>query len=300
MNIYDGTHVWIWEPWNVYGGDVNQLIVECKKRGIDGVIIKFANGSLANDPVSQRFMDYFKRFTGALKAAGITVGGWIYQYLNDPLGEAEACSQAIAAGADWIVFDAEIEIKGKGAQVSQFLQAYRAKHPHTATGLSSFAIANYHIDEVPYADYAKYVDVLMPQIYWDEMRWSIEVAFLSSITSYKTYNKPIAPTGQSYLTAKPSDMAKFVQLCKSNGFTHVSWWNWDQSTPEQLNAIGENRVQPIKPLTPPAPEDWGTREINAARSIGIFTGDHKPGEPVTIEVLAAGLNNLYKLIKGGE
>ncbi|WCK56190.1 hypothetical protein PP175_09880 [Aneurinibacillus sp. Ricciae_BoGa-3] len=299
MTVYEGTHVWIWQPWNIYGGDVNQLITACKQRGIDGVIIKFANGSLANDQVSQRFMDYFKKYAGPLKAAGITVGGWIYQYLTDPLCEVDACTQAIGAGADWIVFDAETEIKGKGAQVTQFLQAYRAKHPHTVTGLSSFAIADYHTDEVPFAEYAKYVDVLMPQIYWDEMKWPVEVAFLSSVTSYKKYNKPIAPTGQSYLTAKPSDMAKFVQLCKSNGFRHVSWWDWDEASPEQLNAIEQNRIQIVNSTPQPVPEDWRIREINAARTTGIFTSDHKPGEPVTIEVLAAALNNLYKLIKGG-
>jgi hypothetical protein len=65
------------------------------------------------DSVSQNFMTHFKGLVGPLKAAGITVDGWIYQYLNDPMGEVDACSQAIAARADWIVFDAEIEIKGK-------------------------------------------------------------------------------------------------------------------------------------------------------------------------------------------
>ncbi|WCK55445.1 hypothetical protein PP175_05700 [Aneurinibacillus sp. Ricciae_BoGa-3] len=295
MSIYDGTHMWIWEPWNVYGGNVDRLISECKTRGIDGVIVKFANGNLA-DSVSQNFMKHFKLLVGPLKAAGITVGGWIYQYLNDPMGEVDACSQAISAGAEWNVFDAEIEIKGKSIQASQFLQTFRMKHPDVVTGLSSFAIANYHTDEVPFAEYAKYVDVMMPQIYWDEMKWPVEVAFNSSVAAYKKYGKPIAPTGQSYLTAKPADMAKFVQLCKMAGFTHVSWWDMQQAQPQHLDAIAANRIQRATPAAPV--HDWRLKAIAQAKANGIFTSDHKPGEPVTIELLAAAVNNLYKKLGG--
>jgi hypothetical protein len=297
--IYDGTHLWLFEPWNIHGGDVQKMIADCQNRGIDGVIIKCANGSLVNDKVSQRFMDWFKKLIGPFKAAGFTVGAWIYQYLTDVAGEVDACSQAIAAGADWIVFDAEIEMKGKWPQATQFLQQFRAKHPNVVTALSSFPIASYHTNEVPFAEYAKYVDVMMPQIYWNEMQWPMATAFHSAITDYKKYGKPIAPTGPTYTTATPADMAKFVQLCKDAGHTHVSWWVLDDATPAQLDAVQANRI--VKPKPPVQAEDWRLREIQKAEANGFFTkGAHKPGEPVTIEVLAATMNNFSNMIKGGK
>jgi hypothetical protein len=246
MRIWDGTHLFIWQLEKTCNGDVNQMISTAKDLGITGVLIKFANGSLNGDAKSQAYMDKFKSYAPAFKAAGFVVGGWIFQYLTDVQGEVDACSQAIEAGADWIVLDGEVELNGKNAQVTQFGQLFRAKYLNYPLGLSSFAIANYH-PEVPFNEYAPFIDVMMPQIYWAEMGWDVAVAFNASIASFKQYGKPIAPSGQSYDKATVADMAKFVQLCKGAGLTHVSWWDWQEATVEQLNAVKGN----IIPLTQP-------------------------------------------------
>ncbi|WP_027416194.1 hypothetical protein [Aneurinibacillus terranovensis] len=299
MNIYDGTHMWIWQADKIHGGNVQQMIAEAKARGIHGVLIKFANGSLVGDPNSQAYMAQFKRLVGPFKAAGIIVGGWIYQYLTDVAGEVDACCQAIEAGADWIVLDAEIDVKGKASRVAQFGQMLRAKHPNVLIGLSSFAIADYH-PEVPFTEYNKFVDVMMPQIYWAEMGWNVAVAFNASIASYKKYGKPIAPSGQAYAGAQPGDMAAFIQLSKKAGLSHVSWWDWQQATLAQLNAIQANILARPKPAAPNQTEDWRVTAIAQAKANKVFKDDHKPGEPVTIEILAATMNNFYDLIKGGK
>lgn len=238
-NIWDGTHLWSWKA----KGDVNKMIELAKSLGVTGVLIKFANGSLAGDPVSQAYMDRFKQLASVFKAAGFRVGGWIYQYLTDVQGEVDACTQAIEAGADWIVLDGEVELKGRNAQVQQFGQLFRTKYPNFPLGLSSFAIAERH-PEVPFAEYAAFVDVMMPQIYWADMGWDVAVAFNASIASHKKFGKPIAPTGQSYDKATPADMARFVQLCKSAGYSHASWWDWDEATNAHLQAVQSNLILP--------------------------------------------------------
>ncbi|WCK52461.1 S-layer homology domain-containing protein [Aneurinibacillus sp. Ricciae_BoGa-3] len=237
--VFNGTFMFIWNAKNLDNGDVNAMIAQAKKLGVTGVIIKFANGSLKGDPVSQGYMAQFKKYAAPFKAAGFQVGGWIYQYLTDVPGEVDACSQAIQAGADFIVLDAEVELKGKGAQVAEFGQLLRSKYPDTLLALSSFAIADYH-PEVPFAQYNNFVNAMMPQIYWDDMGWTVDKAFKASIASYQKFGKPIAPTGQSYSTAQPEDIARFVQLSQAAKFTNISWWDWEEANQGQLGAIQNN------------------------------------------------------------
>jgi hypothetical protein len=246
-NVWDGTYLWSWKA----NGNVNDLIAQAKALGVTGILIKFANGSLVGDTVSQEYMARFKQLAPLFKASGFRVGGWIYQYLTDVQGEVDACSQAIDAGAEWIVLDGEVELKGKMTQVQQFGMLLRAKYPNIPLGLSSFSIADYH-PEVPFTEYSQFVDVMMPQVYWAEMGWDVAVAFNASIASYKKFGKPIAPTGQSYGGATPADMARFIQLCKGAGFTHASWWDWDEATSSHLQAIQSNLIQPpaAEPIKP--------------------------------------------------
>jgi hypothetical protein len=266
-NVWDGTHLFIWKSDNLENGNVPKMIEDAKNLGIAGVIIKFANGSLKGDLVSQSYMAQFKRLVSPFKAAGFKVGGWIYQYLTDVQGEVDACAEAISAGADWIVLDGEIDLKGKSAAVQQFGQLLRTKYPTYPFALSSFAIPDYH-PEVPFKEYSAFVNCMMPQIYWAEMGWDVTVAFNASIAGYKKLAKPIAPTGQSYQTALPADMARFVQLVKNAGFTSVSWWDWDQASATQLAAVKAN----LLPLSnPPSLEPKMTKE--SASKVITLLGD---------------------------
>lgn len=305
-NIWDGTHIWIWQPWEVLNGDATAMIAKLKELGVTGVILKYSDGNLVGDPVSQRFMAEFKRLAPLFKAAGLTVGGWTYQYLTDVDGEVDALKQAMQAGADWIVLDAEVDVKGKTAQVQQYGQKVRALYPNLKIGLSSFAIANYH-PEVPWDAYALFVDVMMPQIYWATMGWDVAVAFNASIASYKRFGKPIAPTGQAYDAATSADMARFVQLCKQAGFTHVSWWDMQHCTPAQEAAIKGNLILPPvtpapQPPTPPIANDvddhaWYAKAVDYALREGILSkdvnGNFNPDQPVTRAMLAQAIYNLY-------
>jgi hypothetical protein len=234
----NGTYLFIWKADQLDNGDVTTMIQDAKLLGVKGVIIKFANGSVNGDEKSQQYMDQFKKLVGPFKNAGFSVGGWIYQYLTDVNGEVDACSQAVQAGADFIVLDGEGDLSGKNAQVTQFGQLFRAKYPHFPLALSSFAIADYH-PEVPYTEYSQFVDAMMPQIYWGEMGRSVTAAFQPSIASYQKFNKPIFPTGQLYTTTS-QDKTEFIQLCKNAGISSVSWWDWDEATKEDAYAIRTN------------------------------------------------------------
>lgn len=310
-NIAKGTSMFIWQAGQVYGGDANAIIANAQKLGLDGVLIKCANGSLKNDPVSQQFMADFKRLVLPLKKAGLKVGAWIYQYLTDVDGEVDACSQAIDAGADWLILDAEIDVSTlnpdgktrtpKTKEVQEFGAKLRAKYPNIVIGLSSFAVASYH-PEVPFDAYNAFVDVMMPQIYWADMGDGVGTAFTLAVNSYQKFGKPIVPTGQAYGGATPADMAQFVTLCKQAGFTGVSWWDWQHASTAQLAAIAANLIPAPAPqpqaTTPRVANDveadrWSAPAIKWATEnkimIGDGNGNFNPTGTVTREQLAQAL-----------
>jgi hypothetical protein len=234
----NGTYLFIWKADQLDKGDVTAMIQDAKLLGVKGVIIKFADGSLNGDAKSQQYMDQFKELVGPFKDAGFNVGGWIYQYLSDVDGEVDACSQAVQAGANFIVLDGEGDLSGKNAQVTQFGQLFQAKYPNFPLALSSYAIADLH-PEVPFTEYSQFVDAMMPQIYWGEMGRSVANAFQPSIASYQKFNKPIIPTGQLYTTTS-QDKAQFIQLCQNAGLSSISWWDWDEASKQDAYAIRTN------------------------------------------------------------
>lgn len=309
-HLWEGTYIWIWQPWMIFNGDGKAILSKLKELGVTGAIVKYSDGNLVGDPVSQRFMSEFKRLAPLLKAEGFVVGGWTYQYLTDVEGEVDALKQAVEGGADWIVLDAEVDVKGKNEQVTQYGQKVRALYPNLQIGLSSFAISNYH-PEVPWNEYMAFVDVTLPQIYWAAMQWDVAVAFHASIASYKKFGKPIAPTGQAYDAATSADMARFVQLCKQAGFTHVSWWDMQHCTADHFAGIKAN---PIRPSTPsPAPissspvssriandvpgDAWFAKAVAFSLQQGILSkdanGNFNPDQLVTRAMLAQAFYNFY-------
>lgn len=294
-NAWDGTFMYIWQPSETCGGLSTTMIATAKTLGITGVIIKFANGSLVGDPNSQSYMNSFKKLIGPFKQAGFKVGGWIYQYLTDVAGEVDACSQAIQAGVDFIVLDGEVELKGKNAQVTQFGKQFRSKYPTFPLGLSSFAIPDYH-QEVPFDEYNAFVNFMSPQIYWGEMQWSISKAFSDSVQGYSKYGKPIAPTGQTY-GVSTVDMSLFSGLCKTNEFTHLSWWDWQESPAEALQAIKGNILQPPAPPKPQDTPAWEKSAHDFVVNSGISDGT-RPHDPVLRVEVWAMLERLYEKLGG--
>jgi hypothetical protein len=297
--MWDGTYLFLWQANQVFAGDPSAMIAQAQDLGITGVLIKFANGSLNGDRISQAYMDQFINLVQPFKSAGLKVGGWIYQYLTDVQGEVDACFQAIEAGADWIVLDGEVELQGKTQEVEQFGQLFRERYPTFPLGLSSFAIASYH-PEVPFNAYNGFVDVMMPQIYWAEIGWDVSVAYHSSIASYQPFNKPISPTGQSNGAATPETMAQFVQLVRSSNLTGVSWWDWQGASESQLQAIEENIIMPPSTIANDVREgDAFSHAIQYVINKDIMhidvQGNFNPNQTVTRGMLAQVIFNIDHL-----
>ena len=99
-NPFDGRGMWIWEMPFTDGGNIAAIIAKAKRYKITTLLIKSADGTT-----------YWKQFSHALVTelheAGIRVCAWQFVYGTHPLVEAKRGAQAVKAGADCLVIDAE-------------------------------------------------------------------------------------------------------------------------------------------------------------------------------------------------
>ncbi len=297
--IWEGNHMFIWQLEHIYSGDIRKMIDKAKELGYTGVLIKFADGSLAGDAKSRRYMERFKAAAPLFKAAGLVVGGWIYQYLTDVQGEVDACTQALEHGADWLVLDGEAEIAGKNAQVADFGQRLRSRHPQAAVGFSSFPVYEYHRD-VPYREYAAFCNVMMPQVYWAAIGWDVSKTMNTTLEQYRQFGLPVAPTGQCYDAAAPADISRFIELSRRAGLDGVSWWTWQEADEAQLQATKTDAFRkggvPLTKFPDVEAGRWSEQAIRDVSERGIMVGyadgTFRPEQPVTREELAFALARL--------
>ena len=66
----------------------------------------------SSDGAGERWAQFNPALVAALHANGLRVCAWQYVYGADPAGEAALGADAVAAGADCLVIDAEIGVRG--------------------------------------------------------------------------------------------------------------------------------------------------------------------------------------------
>lgn len=301
--VYKGTHLFLKEAEKVLADNLQDRINTLKKSGIDGVVIKFADGDLDSDPASLATMNRFLRLVGPFKKSGLKVGGLIYQYLYNVDGEAKACFQAINAGADWIVLDVKSDVAKKPFSVLEFGQLVRSKYPGIILGLTSYPIADNYPD-IPFDQYLTFTDVILPQIYWTEMGSNVTKAFKASVSSYSKYDKPIVPVGQASKVTAVKDMDIFAKLCNKASFTGISWGVWPEISTKQLEVIRANRstksqhLKKHKTASDVKENSWYAKAVDFVLQMKIMStdeaGNFYPDQLVTREKLA---NVIYNMVK---
>lgn len=298
VNEWYGKHMWIWNISSTLGGDINAVIKSVKDIGARGVLVKAHDGA----KIWSQFRDTVKAFKGA----GLLVGAWGYHYGSDVQGEAKAALDAISAGADWYVIDAEIEYEGKQKEATQLGQILRAAYPNYTIGYSSFPFTDLHT-AFPYKEFSSFCDVALPQVYWGELKPDVETCLAKTFELHKKYNIPVAPAGQTYVTNRYTpttlDYKLFEQNSKKAGATGVSFWDLSHATPAMLASVKAMSfpvtAPPVDPLANVS--DWAKACVAKAMSAGVMTaddaGDFHPKDPVTREQLAAILDRIGMLDK---
>ncbi|HST56801.1 MAG TPA: peptidoglycan-binding domain-containing protein [Solirubrobacteraceae bacterium] len=242
---FDGNGMWVWYLSRSNGGNLPALVAQAQAAGISSVFVKSSDGS----------SNYWSQFSAALvqqlHASGLKVCAWQYVYGTNPTGEATLGAQAVAAGADCLVIDAESEYEGHYASAQTYITQLRAQvGPDYPLGLASFPYVDYH-ESMPYSVFlgpggAQYN---APQMYWKEIGTSVDTVFAHTYQQNTIYGRPIFPLGQTYDSVSAADLARFRTLAGAYGATGVSYWDWQETTSAGWAALGA----PLTPFVGAAP-----------------------------------------------
>lgn len=228
MEVQNKVFLWIWNIKNIGTPDV--VISKLKDLNIDDVCIKYHDGR-----APMNFKSDFLEYMPALKRAGIRVGAWGYNYFNSPDSEADLVIDSFRNGADYYIFDAEIEVEGKVQQTENVLQQVRKSVPKARLGYAPFPYANLH-SSYPYEVFDKYCDFASPQLYWQTIGDPVDISINKMVQSFKAkkLKLPIYPSIQSY-KQQMDDYKKFCAMYKEFGLWDLD--SMDSNCRSFLNTI---------------------------------------------------------------
>ncbi|HEY5198341.1 MAG TPA: peptidoglycan-binding domain-containing protein [Solirubrobacteraceae bacterium] len=265
---FDGNGMWIWYMTKSDAGSVPAIAAQAKAAGITTLFIKSSDGS----------DNYWPQFTAALvaqfHALGLKVCGWQYVYGTHPAGEAQLGAQAVAAGADCLVIDAESEYAGKYASAQTYMQTLRAAvGPTYPIGLASFPYVDYH-ESIPYSVFLGPggAQFNTPQLYWHTIGTTADAAFAHTYHENRIYARPIMPLGETYGGTPPTEMTRFRQLSAAYGASGLSWWDWQETTTAGWASLDQ-------PLAAPLP----TAPITVDASLPVFSQGSKGDQIVWMQ-----------------
>jgi peptidoglycan hydrolase-like protein with peptidoglycan-binding domain len=245
-DVFKGNGMWIWQLSNSDGGDIATIAERAHAAGLSTVFVKSSDGA------GSRWPQFSPELVAALHAYGLRACAWQFVYGSDPLGEAALGADAVAAGADCLVIDAESQYEGRYAAAQQFMGALRAAvGPGYPLGLTSFPYIDYH-PRLPYSVFLGPggAQANLPQVYWKAIGGSVDAVSAHTLAHNRIYGVALAPLGQTYQEPPAEDIARFRSLWASYGAGGLSWWSW-QSTSE---AGWLTLTQPVAPLPLPPPD----------------------------------------------
>jgi hypothetical protein len=279
---FGGNGMWIWYVSQSSGGTPAGIAAQAHQSNVSTVFVKSSDGT-------NWWSQFSPAFVAQLKASGLHVCAWQYVYGTAPAAEAALGAQAVQDGADCLVIDAEKEYEGRYAQAQQYVSTLRqAIGPNYPLGLAGFPYVDYHAS-FPYSVFlgAGGAQFDVPQIYWKAIGDSVDNTVNHAYRFNRPYGRTIAPLGQAYDNTAPQDIVRFRQLAGADGAPGVSWWDWQEATAPEWQAIGE----PLPPMAPPGPAQddavlgrgakgdlviWAQQHLNSAGQTVTVDGDYGP------------------------
>jgi Putative peptidoglycan binding domain len=241
----DGQGMWIWYVSKSNGGNVASIVAQAHAAGVTTVFIKSSDGS------SNYWSQFSSQLVAELHANGLKACAWQYVYGTNPAGEANLGAQAVTAGADCLVIDAESEYEGHYAAAQTYINDLRAKIGAAfPVALASFPYVSYH-PSLPYSVFlgpngAQYN---APQMYWKDIGTSVDTVYANTYIGNRIYGRPIFPLGQTYGGVSAADLLRFREEAVDYGATGLSFWDWQETPASGWSTL----AAPLAPLTSVTP-----------------------------------------------
>ena len=241
----NGRGAWVWYASQC--GTVEDMIFWARQGKIDHLLVKVGDGNrfgTADEPFV--FSDQFENVRDGLKAAGIRVLTWSYNYLNDPQGEADIAIWALNNGSDGHVFDIESESEGKADAADMLGALVRSKHPDAFLAYAPHAVIDYHL-KLPYLQFNAFCDAVMPQFYTLELgngrEWSFPRLFAEwdrwiGLWQASGNTVPVlVPFIDGYKDGNTATIAEYGPIATARGIEGVSIWRFDTMQPAMYEAL---------------------------------------------------------------
>ena len=272
--------MWIWYVSKADGGRVSAIIATARRYHIGTLMIKAGDGS-------QRWSQFNPRLVSALHAAGLQVCAWQYVYGDHPVAEAKVGAAAVTAGADCLLIDAEADYEGKYVQAQQYIRELRhLVGPTFPVGLASFPYVDYH-PSLPYSVFLEPggAQYNVPQMYWPDIQTTVDDVYAHTYSFNIVYNHPIAPLGEVAGNPPPRQVERFRKLARVYGATGVSWWDWQESSLRDWQAVGAmvGALSAQPQIQPPVLSRHGMGTINQGDLV-VWAQEHllSAGDQVTV------------------
>ncbi|MEY2435906.1 MAG: hypothetical protein QOF97_742 [Acidimicrobiaceae bacterium] len=244
-----GKGMWLWQPDQVEGGDVNAMVARAKATGLTHIYVR--TGSSVDGFYAQAFLD---QVLPAAHAAGLRVIGWDFPYLSDVGSDIERAVSAISyvtpGGHRLDGFAPDIETASEGVALTVDSAVWYGSGLRAAVGAAYPLIAtvpnptDYMVDRYPYAEVTAPFDAIAPMVYWLNREPDSDVA--TALDRLAPLGKPILPIGQAYDGGgeggrpgppTPAELARFLDSAERHGAAGVSFWSWQHATQETWDAI---------------------------------------------------------------
>jgi hypothetical protein len=279
---FSGRGMWIWYVSQSNGGDLNSIIATAHTYGVSTLLIKSGDGSGS-------WSQFNPQLISTLHANGLKVCGWQYVYGDQPIFEAEAGAAAVSAGADCLLIDAESQYEGKYVQAQEYVKKLRQLiGPGFPVGLAGFPYVDYH-PSFPYSVFlgpggAQYN---VPQMYWPDIGTTVDDVFSHTYEFNTPYGRPIAPLGEVAGNPPPRQIVRFRQMSRAYGAAGVSWWDWQESSTRDWQALGQSAGS-LSGFTPNTSMPMLSTRANGGVSLGdlvVWAQQHlfSAGQRVTID-----------------
>jgi hypothetical protein len=269
--------MWIWYVDQSQGGYVPAIVATAHAHHIGTVYIKSGDGTT-----------YWEQFSAPLVAemhqAGLKVCAWQFVYGKEPVAEAKLGAAAVEAGADCLAIDAEAQYEGRYAAADLYLRELRAAvgaaYP---LSLAGFPYVDYH----PAFPYSVFLgpggaQVNQPQMYWKAIGTSIHAAFAHTYLYNRVWGAPIFPIGQTYEDPGRLGIRLFRRYSASYGAA-PSWWDWQETTPQEWSALGSAAGAEKIPGLEPAVE-YPLLKFGAKGDLVVWAQEHLITAEAELEV----------------
>jgi peptidoglycan hydrolase-like protein with peptidoglycan-binding domain len=268
--------MWMWILGDSDHGNLQSIIAQAHRYAINTLFIKSGDGT-------QTWSQFNPSVVSALHAGGLRVCAWQYVYGDYPLREAQIGANAVHAGADCLVIDAEAEYEGKYYEAQKYVTGLRRLiGSNFPVALAGLPYVDYH-PSFPYSVFlgpngAQYN---LPQMYWHDIGTSVGTVFAHTYTYNRPYERPIYPLGQVYSSPPAWQIERFRQLLPAYGATGVSWWDWQEAARYSWGAISDG----VSNFTATPVTAMPTLKKRAAGDLVVWAQEHlvSAGEPIKVD-----------------